>query len=117
MAHFSILHQMQPNLRFEDGPGQRGQVLTHRFWLNSAFERDAQNGTFLSSNGATCMARYFAGDSPVARFSQSRKQSRTARVMNKIRIRGVVHLRQLNEGAIDLEHHRDSGLAQRISGR
>lgn len=48
MAHFSILHQMQPNLRFEDGPGQRGQVLTFRFWLNSAFERDAPNAARFS---------------------------------------------------------------------
>ena len=48
MAHFSILHQMQPNLRFEDGPGQKGQVLTFRFWFNSAFERDASKASRFS---------------------------------------------------------------------
>ncbi len=37
--------------------------------------------------------------------------------MNIIQIRGVVHLRQLNEEVIELERHRDNGLVHRILSR
>jgi hypothetical protein len=43
-----------------------------------------KSGTFLNSNGVLCKIRYFAGKNPVARYSQSRKLSRTARAKKSI---------------------------------